>query len=228
MALLPKETYRLIHNAAGRLGRLSFFLSLTLPIVQPNMLSPVCYLLFLLSIIRRCITSSDLEIQVGELLPIFDAEPNNLSLPSWSPDQADTRVFSEVGPTQSIDQCRYNSNQKSRKMRFKRGEVCPYPRQPVKDNGRSGTEVPSQIVPVAGDNPATENSVRKPKPDDNLCPHVARYPVCADPAAFPIASDTLFLHDVSRMQLKYCRTCTYIINLSLPLFTARRQILVRC
>lgn len=195
------------------------------------MLSPVYYLLFLLSMIRCCVTSSDLDIQVGELLPSFDAEPNNLFLPSDSPDQTDTRVFSEVGLTQSIDQCRYNFNQKSRKMRFKRGEVCPYPRQPFKDNGRSGTEAPShlpQIVPVAGENPATESSVRQPNPDDNLCPPVARYPVCADPTAFPIAPDSLFRHDASRMQLKYCRTCTYIINLSLPLYTERRQILVRC
>lgn len=190
------------------------------------MLSPVCYLLFLLSMIRCCVTISDLDIQVGELLPSFDAEPNNLFLPLDSPDQTDTRMFSEVGLAQSIDQCRDNSNQKSRKMRFKREGACPYPRQPFKENGRSGTEAPShlpQIVPAAGDNPATESSIRLPNPDDNLCPPMARYPVCADPAAFPIAPDTLFLHDVSRMQLKYCRACTYIINLSLPLYTERRQ-----
>lgn len=195
------------------------------------MLSPICHLLFLLSMIRYCVTSSDLDIQVGELFPSFDAEPNSLFPASESPDRTDTRLFSEVGLIQSIDQCRYNSNQKSRKMRFKRGESCPPLRQPFRDNGRSGTEAPSQlpqIVPVAGDDPAPENSVRQPNPDDNLCPPAARYPVCADPLAFPIAPDTIFFHDASRMQLKYCRTCTYIINLSLPVYTGRRQILVRC
>lgn len=198
------------------------------------MLSPIWYLLLLLSMIRCCVTSSDLDIQIGELFPSFDAEPNNLFPVSESPGQTDTRVFSEVGVIQSIDQCRYNSNQKSRKMRFKReeGGPCKF-YQPFRDNGRSGTEAPShlpQIVPVAGDNPAPENSVRQPNPDDNLCPPAARYPVCADPVAFPIAPDALFLHDVSRMQLKYCRACTYIINLSLPLYTGRKeteQILVR-
>lgn len=194
------------------------------------MLSPIRYLLFLLSMIRYCVTSSDLDIQVGELFPSFDAEPNNLLPASESPDRTDTIVFSEVGLIQSIDQCQYNSNQKSRKMRFKRGTGCPSLRQPFRDNGRSGTEAPSylpQIVPTAGDTPAPEDSVRQPNPDDNLCPPATRYPVCADPAAFPIAPDILFHHDVSRMQLKYCRACTYIINLSLPLYTGRRQILVR-
>lgn len=195
------------------------------------MLSPISNLLFLLSMIRYCVTSSDLDIQVGELFTSFDAEPNSLFPASESPDRTDTTVFSELGLIQSIDQCRYNSNQKSRKMRFKRGETCPSLRQPFRDNGRSGAEAPShlpQIVPVTGDNPVPENSVRQPNPDDNLCPPAARYPVCADPVAFPIAPDTLFLHDVSRMQLKYCRACTYIINLSLPLYTGRRQILMRC
>lgn len=187
------------------------------------MLSPICYLIFLLSMIRCCVTSSDLDIQIGEPFPSFDAEPNNLFPASESPGQTDTRVFSEVGQIQSIDQCRYNSNRKSRKMRFKRkeGEAC-LPHQPFRDNGRSGTKAPSQlpqIVPVAGENPAPENSVPQPNPDDNLCPPAARYPVCADPAAFPIAPNALFLHDVSRMQLKYCRTCTYIINLSLSLYS---------
>ena len=136
----------------------SFFLSLTLDIVHPTMLTPNRYLILLQSMIRCCITSSDLDIQIGELFPSFDAEPNNLFPVSESPGQTDTRLFSEVGVIQSIDQCRYNSNQKSRKMRFKReeAEACKF-YQPFRDNGRSGTEAPShlpQIVPVAGDNPA--------------------------------------------------------------------------
>lgn len=194
------------------------------------MLSPIWYLLFLLPMIRCCVTSSNLDIQIGEPFPSFDAEPNNLFPASESADQTETRMLSDLGFIQNINPCRYNSNQKSRKMRFKRGEgeACTS-HQTFRDNGRSGTEAPShlpQIVPVAGDNPAPENSVQQPNPDDNLCPPAARYPVCADPVAFPIAPDTLFLHDVSRMQLKYCRACTYIINPSLPLYTERRQTLV--
>lgn len=218
MSPLSKKTYWLIYITAG-LGQLSFFLSSTLDIVHPTMFSPVWYLLSLLSMIRCCVASSDLGIQDGELFPSFDAELNNLFYASESPDRADTREFSEVGPIQSIDQCRYNSNQKSRKMRSKRGEACPTFRQPFRDRGRSGTEVPSPLLQIVPVNSAPEKSVQQPNPDDNLCPPAARYPVCADPAAFPIAPDTLFLHDVSRMQLKYCRTCTYITNPSLPLYT---------
>lgn len=184
------------------------------------MLSPVWYILFLLSMIRCCVSNSDLGIQVGEPFPSFDAEPNNLVDASEPPDQTDTREFSEVGLIQSIDQCRYSFNQKPRKLRSRRGEACPSLRQPFRDNGRGGTEAPiqlPQIVPAAGENPASLNSVKQPNPDDNLCPPAAPYPVCADPAAFPIAPDALFLHDLSRMQLKYCRACTYTINPRLPL-----------
>lgn len=213
------------------LGRLSFFLSLTVDIIHFTMLSPVSYVLFLLSMIRCCVTSSDLGTQDGELFSSFDAEePNNPFHASESLDRTDNREFPEIGLIQSIDQCQYNSNEKFRKMRSKR-EACPSLHQPFRDNGRSGAEAPSplpQIVPAAGEYPATVNSVQSPNPDDSLCPPTARYPVCADPVAFPIAPDTLFIHDLSRMQLKYCRACTYIINPSLLLYTGRREILVRC
>lgn len=189
------------------------------------MLSPVWYLLFLLSIIRCSVASSDLGIQVGELLPSLDADPNNLFLASESPDETDTRESSELPLIQSNPQCGYNSNKKSRKMRSKRGEVCLPLRQPVRDNGRSGTEEPShlpQVEPPAGGAPASVFSVLQPKQDDNLCPPAARYSVCADPVAFPIAPDALFRHGPPGVQLKYCRACTSTFNPSLPLYMRRR------
>lgn len=192
------------------------------------MLSPVWHLIFLLSIIRCCVASLDFGIQVGELLPSLNAEPNNLFLPSESAGGTDTRESSELSLTQSNDQCRYNTNQKSRKMRSKRGEFCSPLREPFKDNGRSRIEQPSQVVPPASETPASINSIQQPHTDDNLCPPAARYPVCADPLAFPITPNALFHHDPSRMQLQYCRTCTYTINPSLQLYIRRRQILVRC
>lgn len=186
------------------------------------MLSPVCYPLFLLSIIRCCVASSDLGIQVGEPLPALDAEPNNLFLASESPDGTNTRKSSELPLIQSNNQCRFNANQKSRRMRSKRGEVCLPNGQSVGNNGRSGTEEPSadETPPVL--------PVLKPRPDDSLCPPSARYPVCADPVAFPISPDALFQYQLSRMQLKYCRACRYTINPSLPIYIKRRQILLRC
>lgn len=183
------------------------------------MLSPVCYPLFLLSMIRCCVAISDLGIQVGEPLPTLDAEPNNLFLASESPDGTNFRTPSKLPLIQSNDQCRYNTNQKSRKMRSKRGEVCSPGGQPVGDNGQSGADKPSplpQIEPPADGTPDPVLPVLQPHPNDDLCPPEARYPVCADPAAFPITHDALFQYQLSRMQLKYCRACTYTINPSLP------------
>lgn len=195
------------------------------------MLSPVWHLLFLLSVIKYCVAILDLGIQDSELLPSPNIEPNNLVLALESPDGTDTRESSEPPLIQSNDQCRYNANQESRKIRSKRGEFCSSLRQPVRDNGRNGREEPPylpQIVPQAGKTPASEKS-DQPNPDDNLCPPTARYPVCADPVVFPIAPDALFRQhelDISRMQLKYCRACTFFIKLSSPLYLRRRQILV--
>lgn len=159
------------------------------------MLSPVWYLIFLLLMIRCYVASSDLGFQIGEPFPGFYAEQNNLVDASESADRTDTTEFLEAGLIQSVDQCGDNSNPESRKMRSKRQEACSSRRRPSRDNGRSETEAPSnspQIVPVAGDNPASK-SAQQPNEDANLCPLSAPYPVCADPLVFPIVPDTLFL-----------------------------------
>lgn len=192
------------------------------------MLSPVCYPLFLLSIISCCVASSDLGIQFGEPLPTLDAEPNNLFLASEPPDGTNTRKSSKLPLIQINDQCRYYTNQKYRKMRSKRGDVCSPRGQSVGENGQSGTDRPSQIEPPADGTPDPVLPVLQPHPNDDLCPPEARYPVCADPVAFPITPDALFQYQLSRMQLKYCRACTYTTNPSLPIYIKRRQILVRC
>lgn len=174
------------------------------------MLSSVWPLLVLLSIISCCVADSDFGIQSGELLPSLDAEPNTFLLNSESPTGTDIKESSELTLAQSNDQCRYNTNQKPRKMRFKRGDACSPSHVPVRDNGWSGTGEPSSlpsIVPLAGEVPVTVDAVQQPHPDDNICPPAARYPVCADPVTFPITPDALFHHDLSRMQLKYCRAC---------------------
>lgn len=187
------------------------------------MLSPVCYPLFLLSIIGCSVAISDLGIQVGEPLPTLDAEPNNFSLASESPDGTNTRKSSGLPLIQSNDQCRHNANQKSRKMRSKRREVCSPNGESDIDNGQSGTD-----EPPADRTPPSVSPVLQPYQDHNLCPPVARYPVCADPAAFPITPDALFQYQLSLMQIKYCRASKYTINPSLPIYIKRRQILMRC